>query len=75
MTPYKKLSGNSGVTHYEAANDSIKIKFNNGSVYLYTNAVTGEDHIWKMKQLAASGKGLSTYVSQYVKDKYALKLR
>lgn len=74
MTPYRKLSGNSGVTHYELASDSIKIKFNNGSVYLYTHAITGEGHISKMKQLATSGKGLSTYISQHVKDRYALKL-
>jgi len=42
-------------------------------VYLYTNAVTGERHVAEMKKLAAKGKGLSTYISQHVKDRYAEK--
>lgn len=75
MEAYKKLNNNSGVTHYEIGDTSIKILFNNGSRYLYTNEVTGKQHVDKMKVLARKGAGLSTYISQHVKEKYAVKLK
>jgi len=73
MKPYQNHAGDSGVLAYEAGGDYIKIKFLGGEVYLYTNAVTGERHVAEMKKLAAKGKGLSTYISQHVKDRYAEK--
>lgn len=74
MKPYKNLQGDSGVLAYEAGRDYIKIKFRPGEVYLYTNAATGAHHIAQMKKLAAEGRGLSTYISRHVKDRYAAKL-
>lgn len=74
MQQYRNISGDSGVLAYEPGKDYIKIKFLGGEVYLYTNAATGASHIAQMKQLAAKGKGLSTYISQHVKDRYAKKL-
>jgi hypothetical protein len=74
MTAYKNLEGNSGVTAYEIGEDSIKIRFTNGPVYLYTNSVTGVNNIKQMKKLARAGRGLSTFISTTVKDKYAAKL-
>jgi hypothetical protein len=73
MTLYKNRAGDSGVTAYETGKDFIVIKFIDGTNYLYTNAATGESHIEQMKKLAAQGKGLSTYISQHVKDRYARK--
>jgi len=75
MKQYKDISGTSGVTAYEESSDGISIEFNHGSVYLYTYSSTGKRSIEKMKKLAASGKGLSTYISQHIKDKYELKIR
>jgi len=74
MKAYGHRGDHSGVTHYESGEDYIKILFNNGAIYLYTNAITGKKHIIQMKKLAEEGRGLSTYVSQHVKDKYATKL-
>ena len=73
MKKYKNLSGISGVSGYETGNGFIKVKFNDGDIYLYTYASAGKKIINKMTQLAQKGKGLSTYISQAVKDKFESK--
>lgn len=75
MKPYKNLSGNSGVTAYEIGEDYIKVKFRDGDVYLYNYSVTGKFNVERMKKLAEEGKGLSTFISRYVKDDYASKFK
>ena len=70
MIPYKNLKGNSGVKAYETGPDYIKIKFKEGSAYTYSYASAGRKIIEKMKVLARKGEGLSTYISQTVKDKF-----
>ena len=70
MIRYKNLEGHSGVTAYEAGPDSIRVQFTDDRVYLYTYKSAGKRIIEKMKELAKTGKGLSTYISQKVKDKY-----
>lgn len=74
MKRYGNLTGDSGVLAWEAGKDYIIIKFRGGDRYLYTNAATGERHVKQMKQLAAEGRGLSTYISQHVRDRYAKKI-
>ena len=74
MERYKNISGDSGVVAYEAGDDYIKIKFIDGAVYLYTNTATGQQHINRMKKLAAKGIGLSAYISRHVRNRYAAKL-
>ena len=69
---YRNIKGDSGVTAYEAGADSIKVVFNN-TVYLYTYNNPGKKHVEKMKELAKDGRGLSTYISRNVKDKYEKK--
>jgi hypothetical protein len=73
MVRYKNLEGNSGVLAYETGEDFIKIQFTGGVVYLYNNQVTGKQNIKRMKSLAIRGRGLSTYISTIVKDRYAVK--
>lgn len=75
MEPYKNLSGNSGVVAYEVGPDYIKVKFRDGDVYLYNYSVTGRDNVEQMKELAIEGGGLSTFISRYVRDDYAAKLK
>ncbi|OYQ37347.1 hypothetical protein CHU92_08405 [Flavobacterium cyanobacteriorum] len=75
MKKYKNKEGNSGVTGYEAGNDNIKVEFGHGAVYLYTYASAGKRIIDKMKELAEEGQGLSTYISQQVKDKYEARIK
>jgi hypothetical protein len=75
MKRYKNLEGHSGVTAYEAGSDSISIEFNGDAVYLYTYSSAGKRSIEKMKKLAAAGKGLSTYISRIVREKFEKKLK
>ena len=61
---------NSGVRAYESGTDFIRVQFQTGKPYHYTYETAGPRRVEKMKTLAAAGKGLSTYISQYVKDRY-----
>jgi hypothetical protein len=75
MIRYKNLEGGSGVTAYEPDTESIAVEFGHDAVYLYTYSSAGKAIINRMKKLAAKGRGLSTYISQKVKDKYERKLK
>jgi len=70
MIPYKNITGNSGVVGYDPGKDFIVIQFVNNVIYRYSYASAGMDNVEKMKLLARSGKGLSTFISRNVKDKY-----
>jgi hypothetical protein len=73
MVRYKNLDGHSGVLAYEVGRDFIKVQFAGGVVYLYTNKITGRGDVEHMKVLAVRGRGLSTFISTTVKDRYAFK--
>lgn len=75
MIRYRDITGASGVTAYETGTDSISVEFNHDAIYLYTYASTGKRMVERMKQLAADGKGLSTYISRKVKEKFESKLK
>ncbi len=71
MQRYRNLGGNSGVTAYESGADYIALQFHDDSVYIYDHKRPGKKHVDKMKQLAVSGQGLTTYLNKYVRDNYA----
>ena len=73
MIRYKNINGHSGVLAYELGPDFIRVQFTGGVVYLYTNKVTGRRNVDYMKSLAVRGRGLSTFISTTVKDRYAFK--
>jgi hypothetical protein len=75
MVRYKNLSGKSGVRHYEIGDDFIRVQFESGTTYLYTYISAGQKNIEHMKKLAKSGKGLSTFISQNVRDLFEKKER
>jgi hypothetical protein len=75
MERYKNLGGNSSVIAYEIGNDSIKVQFSDGSVYLYTYQSAGLSNIEQMKVLALAGKGLNSFIMRNVRKAYAAKLR
>lgn len=74
MKRYRNLSGESGVVAYESHAHSIVVKFQDGASYEYTEQSTGADAIRLMKELASRGQGLSTFISRFVRDRYAGKL-
>lgn len=71
MKRYRNVSGDSGVVAYELGADSIAVKFVDGRTYLYTAASAGAGNIAAMQQLAKAGRGLSTFISRVVKERYA----
>ncbi len=75
MERYKNLGGDSGVATYEIGDDSIKVQFNDGSLYLYNYQSAGSNNIEEMKRLAIAGRGLNNFISRVVRNGYATKLR
>ena len=73
--PYKSQSGDSGVISYELVQGGIILEFKHAKHrYLYDSASPGLIHVNAMRRLAAAGKGLTTYVSREVHEKYARKI-
>lgn len=75
MRAYGDLGGDSGIAGYEPGPDYIRIEFTNGTVYLYTDASTGAEHVAEMKRLAAVGRGLNTYLNRWVRGRFARRER
>ena len=73
MERYKNLSGQSNVSAYEIGSDSIRVKFKDGSVYLYTSASAGSGNIATMRTLAGAGSGLNSFINTNVRKNYASK--
>ena len=70
MKNYANVSNSSGVVAYEYGRDWISVLFRGRVIYTYSYRSAGKQHVDSMKKLADSGKGLSTYISQHVKDLY-----
>ncbi len=75
MERYNNLNGDSGVAAYEIGDDSIKVEFRDGHIYLYTYQSAGRENIERMKELAIAGRGLSTFIIKFVGKRYASRLR
>lgn len=71
---YGNRDGHSGVVAYALAGDAIAVRFRSGETYVYTADSAGADVVATMQRLAKAGRGLSTYISQHVRDAYAGKL-
>jgi hypothetical protein len=71
MKRYKDRSGKSGVFLYEIGKDYILVRFTGSdAVYKYSYKRPGKKHVEMMKKLAEKGEGLSTYISQFVREEY-----
>jgi hypothetical protein len=73
MHRYRNLEGHSGVLFYDIRQDGITVRFAGGGEYDYTYASTGRARVETMKALALAGRGLSTFISRYVREDYAAK--
>lgn len=74
MDRYANRSRDSGVKAYSLGDDYIIVRFVGGDTYCYTYHSAGKRHIEAMKKLALAGKGLSTYISQNIRDNYEKRL-
>ena len=75
MQRYANRDGGSGVVSFATGPAGIAVEFTNGAVYVYDLERPGRQAVSDMKRLARAGRGLSTYISQHVRDNYARKLR
>jgi len=75
MKRYANRSGTSGVSFYDDGQDFIKVQFGEFDdwIYVYDHVRPGIAEVAHMKALAATGRGLSTYISQHVRDRYRRK--
>lgn len=74
MQRYRNTSGESGVVAYDIDANAITVRFTGGDCYLYTERSAGAENIAKMQELAREGRGLSTFISQHIRSRYARKL-
>jgi hypothetical protein len=73
--PYENLNPSAGVVSYEMLEHAILLEFRGGRFrYLYDATKPGAAHVAKMKRLALAGRGLTTYISQHVRENYAARL-
>jgi len=63
-----------GIHLYETGDDYIIVRFHNASYdYKFTYESAGQVAVEVMKKMAHQGKGLSTYISTQVKEKFESK--
>jgi hypothetical protein len=74
MQRYKNLSGESGVVAFDIGDRSITVKFTGGDRYLYTEDSAGVSNIAEMQRLARLGRGLCSFISRVIRNRYARKL-
>jgi hypothetical protein len=74
MQRYGNHSRESGVVAYDIDAGQITVQFRNGERYLYTEDSAGAANIARMQELAKAGRGLSSFISQHVHDRYARKI-
>jgi hypothetical protein len=73
MKRYLDVSSTSGVRAYAIAEQSVTVQFADGVTYVYSYASAGRERVEEMKRCALAGRGLSTYISQHVREAYASK--
>jgi hypothetical protein len=57
VTPYKNLSGDSGIASYEIGADFIKVGFRSGPLYLYTYQTRGTQYYRTDESSSEGGPG------------------
>lgn len=68
LKAYSNTDGRSSIEAYEDGEDFIRIEFNTGRIYLYTEESCGETTVNIMKELAEEGRGLVSYINKYKPD-------
>ena len=73
MTRYLNFSKNSNVKEFFIGEDYIDVVFKDRSIYLYSYASAGSEHVEHMKILAQVGSDLNSYIKENVLEKYEKK--
>ena len=75
MTPYRGHAKKHGVLAYEIQPDAIDVEFTSGWIYRFSYEKPGVLRVERMKELAAAGQGLSTFISKHVKNRFESRRR
>ena len=67
--------GDSNVAAFEYGTDFIRVEFNDGSIYRYTNASAGASNIQRMQQLTDQGVGLNSFINTHVRKRHEIRER
>jgi hypothetical protein len=75
MKSYENAGGDSAVVAFENGDGSIKVKFVDGSVYLYTYKNSGGVNVEQMKKYAGIGHGLNGFITRFVGKESGTRLK
>ena len=75
MRHYGAHTRKRGVFAFEIQPDAIDVEFTSGWVYRFSYEKTGALRVERMKQLAESGHGLSTFINRHVRNRYEFRRR
>ena len=64
-----------GVRAFDIQSDAIDVEFTSGWIYHFTYQKPGQPRVERMKQLAESGHGLSTFINRHVRNRYEFRRR
>ena len=70
MEKYQNKSGSSPISKYQIEDDRITVWYNDDTSYSYSYSRAGKPIVDKLKELAAEGEGLATFISQQAKFLY-----
>jgi hypothetical protein len=71
MKRYANKDKTSPITHFAIESDRIVIWYTEiPEPYIYTQSKIGKLHLQELINRAISGRGLSTYINQNVKEKF-----
>lgn len=71
MNRYRNLGGDSNVEGYGYGTEYIRVRFRDGSEYVYTYQSAGRDNVERAKALADAGRGLNAYINTRMKHLYS----
>lgn len=74
MNSYENVGGDSAIVAFEIGDDSITVKFMDGSLYLFNYQSAGSSNVEQMKKYANFGHGLNGFISRFVGMESGIKL-
>lgn len=74
MQRYENAEGKSDIAFFEIGQGTITLEFAGGGRLLYTEESVGALTLAEMQSLAKAGKGLSTFIANNLRDRYAREL-
>ena len=75
MKTYENVGGDSTIVAFDIGDDSIKVKYTDGSVYLFTYQSAGSTNVEQMKKYANFGHGLNGFIRRFVGMELGSRLR